>query len=32
MFTVVDHSSDGKCFACHNGKIAFATCDECHRK
>jgi c(7)-type cytochrome triheme protein len=32
LFTAADHSSDGKCFACHNGKIAFATCDQCHRK
>jgi c(7)-type cytochrome triheme protein len=32
LFTAADHSSDGKCFACHNGKIAFAICDQCHRK
>ena len=32
LITVGDHSSDGKCFACHNGKVAFADCDQCHRK
>jgi len=30
LITFADHSSDGKCFACHNGKIVFATCDQCH--
>ena len=34
LISIADHTSDGdrKCFACHNGEIAFATCDECHRK
>jgi len=34
LISIADHTSDGngKCFACHNGKIAFATCDRCHRK
>ena len=31
LISVADHSSDRKCFACHNGKIAFTTCNECHR-
>jgi len=30
LISVPDHSSDGKCFACHNGKIAFDTCRQCH--
>lgn len=30
LISFADHSSNGKCFACHNGKIAFATCDQCH--
>ncbi|MFZ0423393.1 MAG: cytochrome c3 family protein [Xanthobacteraceae bacterium] len=30
LISVSDHSGDGKCFACHNGTIAFATCDQCH--
>ena len=32
LISFADHSSDGKCFACHNGKVAFAECDQCHRK
>ena len=34
LISIADHTSDGdrQCFACHNGKIAFATCDQCHRK
>jgi len=31
LISVADHSSDGKCFACHDGKLAFATCEQCHR-
>ena len=31
LISVADHSSDGKCFACHNGEVAFATCEQCHR-
>jgi thiosulfate reductase cytochrome b subunit len=31
LISVADHSSDRKCFACHNGKVAFNTCDQCHR-
>jgi c(7)-type cytochrome triheme protein len=31
LISVADHSSDRKCFACHNGVIAFNTCDQCHR-
>lgn len=26
-----DHSGDGKCFACHDGKVAGADCGHCHR-
>jgi hypothetical protein len=29
---MADHTSDEKCFACHNNKIAFSKCDQCHRK
>jgi phosphate transport system substrate-binding protein len=32
LFTMEDHSSDKKCFACHNGKKAFNDCAQCHRK
>jgi len=28
LISIADHSSNGKCFACHNGKIVFATCDQ----
>jgi c(7)-type cytochrome triheme protein len=31
LISMADHSGDGKCFACHDGKIAFATCEQCHR-
>jgi c(7)-type cytochrome triheme protein len=31
LISMADHSGDGKCFACHNGKLAFSTCDQCHR-
>jgi thiosulfate reductase cytochrome b subunit len=31
LISLADHSSDRKCFACHNDKVAFATCDRCHR-
>lgn len=30
--TMDDHAGSGKCFGCHNGKIAFADCAACHRK
>ncbi len=26
------HSRDESCFACHNGGVAFDTCDGCHRR
>jgi len=32
LFSMPDHTSGTKCFACHNGKIAFSTCDQCHRR
>ena len=32
LFTMEDHSSDKKCFGCHNGKKAFNECGQCHRK
>ncbi len=32
LITMADHTSDRKCFACHNGKVAFNQCDQCHRK
>ncbi|MDD5168876.1 MAG: cytochrome c3 family protein [Syntrophales bacterium] len=32
LITMADHSTDRACFACHNGKRAFNTCTECHRK
>jgi c(7)-type cytochrome triheme protein len=31
LISVADHSSDRKCFACHNDITAFTTCDQCHR-
>jgi c(7)-type cytochrome triheme protein len=31
LISMADHSGDGKCFACHDGKLAFATCEQCHR-
>lgn len=27
-----DHGTDTACFACHNGRKAFAECSGCHRK
>lgn len=32
LITMSDHGTDKKCFACHNGKQAFDTCESCHRK
>jgi len=32
LITTADHSSDRKCFACHNDKVAFTDCGRCHRK
>ena len=29
--SLADHSGDGKCFACHDGKAASADCGQCHR-
>lgn len=26
------HESDQSCFACHDGKLAFDKCDDCHRR
>jgi len=31
LISMADHSGDGKCFACHNGKLAFVACAQCHR-
>ncbi|PKU26066.1 substrate-binding domain-containing protein [Telmatospirillum siberiense] len=31
LITLADHKKDASCFACHNGKAAFKTCDGCHR-
>ncbi len=31
LISMADHSGDGKCFACHDGRLAFAACDQCHR-
>jgi c(7)-type cytochrome triheme protein len=31
LITMGDHGTDGKCFACHNGQRASATCTDCHR-
>lgn len=31
LISMADHSGNGKCFACHDGRIAFATCEQCHR-
>jgi c(7)-type cytochrome triheme protein len=30
LITFADHGSDGKCFACHNGRQT-STCTDCHR-
>jgi c(7)-type cytochrome triheme protein len=27
-----DHNTDTKCFACHNGKVAFDECSRCHSR
>lgn len=27
-----DHGSQEKCFACHDGQLAFNDCNQCHRK
>jgi phosphate transport system substrate-binding protein len=27
-----DHSTNTKCFACHNGKVAFDGCPQCHTR
>ena len=32
LITMEDHSSDRKCFACHDGAKAFNECAQCHRK
>ena len=32
LISLADHKTDTKCFACHNGKEAFDTCEQCHRK
>lgn len=29
--TMADHATAKACFACHDGKRAFATCTSCHR-
>jgi len=31
LISMADHSGNGKCFACHNGKLAFSSCEQCHR-
>jgi thiosulfate reductase cytochrome b subunit len=30
--SMADHETDTRCFACHNGKVAFAECSRCHRE
>jgi thiosulfate reductase cytochrome b subunit len=30
--SLADHDTDTRCFACHNGKVAFAECSRCHRE
>jgi c(7)-type cytochrome triheme protein len=30
LISLPDHDTDTKCFACHNEKIAFASCEGCH--
>jgi len=32
LITRDDHGKPRACFACHDGKQAFDTCEECHRK
>ena len=32
LITMEDHGTDKACFACHDGKMAFNNCTECHRK
>jgi phosphate transport system substrate-binding protein len=32
LITMQDHTSDKKCFVCHNGEKAFNECAKCHRK
>jgi len=32
LVTSADHTAGTKCFACHDGKGAFYTCDRCHYK
>ncbi len=32
LITFSDHGTDKSCFACHDGKQAFDTCDNCHRQ
>jgi thiosulfate reductase cytochrome b subunit len=32
LISMEDHSSDKKCFVCHNGKKVFNECEQCHRK
>jgi phosphate transport system substrate-binding protein len=30
--SIADHGSNSSCFACHNGAIAAAACEQCHRR
>lgn len=32
LITIANHGSEVQCFACHNDKVAFSKCDQCHRK
>jgi phosphate transport system substrate-binding protein len=32
LISMDDHSSDKKCFVCHNGTKVFNECGQCHRK
>ena len=32
LISIGDHGSGVKCFACHDGQLAFNDCGQCHRK
>jgi c(7)-type cytochrome triheme protein len=31
LISAADHVGGAKCFACHNGTVAFSSCAQCHR-
>ena len=31
LTSLADHNRPGQCFACHDGKLAFDDCAQCHR-